>query len=97
MRLSKLSSQEMIVEDFEKASKQILSQTALIKELSEKVVKLEIRLDFIETDMKETEENIEEIHSFEMKIHVFSVIYNQAFAKIFKILGIFLKVVTSKN
>ena len=62
MRLSKLSSQEMIVEAIEKASKQILSQTALIKELSEKVVKLEIRLDFIETDMKETEVNIEEIH-----------------------------------
>ena len=62
MRLSKLSSQEMIVEAFEKASKQIFKQTALIKELSEKVVKLEIRLDFIETDMKETEENIEEIH-----------------------------------
>jgi len=62
MRLSKLSSQEMIVEAIDKASKQILSQTALIKELSEKVVKLEIRLDFIETDMKETEVNIEEIH-----------------------------------
>ena len=62
MRLSKLSSQEMIAEAIEKASKQILSQTALIKELSEKVVKLEIRLDFIETDMKETEVNIEEIH-----------------------------------
>ena len=34
MRLSKLSSQEMIVEAFEKASKQILKQTALIKELT---------------------------------------------------------------
>ena len=62
MRLSKLGSQEMIVEAIEKASKQIFSQTALIKELSEKVVKLGIRLDFIETDMKETEENMEERH-----------------------------------
>ena len=43
MRLSKLSSQEMIVEDFEKASKQILNQTALIKELTKRVEELEER------------------------------------------------------
>ena len=43
MRLSKLSSQEMIVEDFEKASKQILNQTALIKELTIRVEELEER------------------------------------------------------
>ena len=43
MRLSKLSSQEMIVEAIEKASKQILSQTALIKELTIRVEELEER------------------------------------------------------
>ena len=43
MRLSKLSSQEMIVEAFEKASKQILKQTALIKELTIRVEELEER------------------------------------------------------
>jgi len=43
MRLSKLSSQEMIVEAIEKASKQILSQTALIKELTKRVEELEER------------------------------------------------------
>ena len=43
MRLSKLSSQEMIVEAFEKASKQILNQTALIKELIKRVEELEER------------------------------------------------------
>ena len=43
MRLSKLSSQEMIVEAFEKASKQILSQAALIKELTIRVEELEER------------------------------------------------------
>ena len=43
VRLSKLSSQEMIVEDFEKASKQILNQTALIKELTKRVEELEER------------------------------------------------------
>jgi len=43
MRLSKLSSQEMIVEAIEKASKQILNQTALIKELTIRVEELEER------------------------------------------------------
>ena len=43
MRLSKLSTQEMIVEAFEKASKQILNQTALIKELTKRVEELEER------------------------------------------------------
>ena len=43
MRLSKLSSQEMIVEAIEKASKQILKQTALIKELTIRVEELEER------------------------------------------------------
>ncbi|SVE15671.1 uncharacterized protein METZ01_LOCUS468525, partial [marine metagenome] len=43
MRLSKLSSQEMIVEAIEKASKQILNQTALIKELTKRVEELEER------------------------------------------------------
>ena len=43
MRLSKLSSQEMIVEAFEKASKQILKQTALIKTLTLRVEELEER------------------------------------------------------
>ena len=43
MRLSKLSSQEMIVEAFEKASKQIFKQTALIKELTIRVEELEER------------------------------------------------------
>ena len=43
MRLSKLSSQEMIVEAIEKASKQILNQTALIKELPKRVEELEER------------------------------------------------------
>ena len=43
MRLSKLSSQEMIVQAIEKASKQILSQTALIKELTKRVEELEER------------------------------------------------------
>ena len=43
MRLSKLSSQEMIVEAIEKASKQILNQTALIKELIKRVEELEER------------------------------------------------------
>ena len=43
MRLSKLSSQEMIVEAIEKASKQILSKTALIKELTIRVEELEER------------------------------------------------------
>ena len=43
MRLSKLSSQEMIVEAFEKASKQILKQTVLIKELTIRVEELEER------------------------------------------------------
>ena len=43
MRLSKLSSQEMIVEAIEKASKQILNQTALIKELIKRIEELEER------------------------------------------------------
>ena len=43
MRLSKLSSQEMIVEAIEKPSKQILNQTALIKELTKRVEELEER------------------------------------------------------
>ena len=43
MRLSKLSSQEMIAEAIEKASKQILNQTALIKELTIRVEELEER------------------------------------------------------
>ena len=43
MRLSKLSSQERIVNAIEKASKQILSQTALIKELTIRVEELEER------------------------------------------------------
>ena len=43
MRISKLTSQEMIVEAIEKASKQILNQTALIKELTIRVEELEER------------------------------------------------------
>ena len=43
MRLSKLSTQEMIVEAIEKANKQILNQTALIKELTIRVEELEER------------------------------------------------------
>ena len=43
MRLSKQSSQERIVNAIEKASKQILSQTALIKELTIRVEELEER------------------------------------------------------
>ena len=43
MRLSKLSSQERIVNAIEKASKQILKQTALIKELTIRVEELEER------------------------------------------------------
>lgn len=43
MRLSKLTSQEMIVEAIEKANKQILNQTALIKTLTLRVEELEER------------------------------------------------------
>ena len=54
MRLSKLSSQEMIVEAIEKASKQILSQTALIKELT-------IRVEELEEEAKESKSEIDDI------------------------------------
>ena len=54
MRLSKLSSQEMIVEAFEKASKQILKQTALIKELT-------IRVEELEEEVKESKNEINDI------------------------------------
>ena len=51
MRLSKLSSQEMIVEAIEKASKQILNQTALIKELTKRVEELEDRAECTDDDL----------------------------------------------
>ena len=55
MRLSKLSSQERIVNAIEKASKQILSQTALIKELT-------IRVEELEERAEEKDEEISFIH-----------------------------------
>ena len=51
MRLSKLSSQEMIVEAIEKASKQILSQNSLIKELTKRVEELEDRAECTDDDL----------------------------------------------
>jgi predicted HTH domain antitoxin len=54
MRLSKLSSQEMIVEAFEKASKQILNQTALIKTLT-------LRVEELEEEVKERGNEIDDI------------------------------------
>jgi methanogenic corrinoid protein MtbC1 len=54
MRLSKLSSQEMIVEAIEKASKQILNQTALIKTLT-------LRVEELEEEVKERGNEIDDI------------------------------------
>ena len=54
MRLSKLSSQEMIVEAIEKASKQILNQTVLIKTLT-------LRVEELEEEVKERGNEIDDI------------------------------------
>ena len=50
MRLSKLSTQEMIVEAIEKANKQILNQTALIK----KTIRLLIKKNYHIASSKKT-------------------------------------------
>ena len=54
IRLSRMEEQELTVVAIEKAAQQLLDHTALIKELSEKVAKLE-------ENVKEREDEIDDI------------------------------------
>ena len=54
IRLSRMEEQELVVVAIEKAAQQLLDHTALIKELSEKVAKLE-------ENVKEREDEIDDI------------------------------------
>ena len=54
VRLSQMQEQELVIVAIEKAAQQLLDHTALIKELSEKVAKLE-------ENVKEREDEIDDI------------------------------------
>ena len=54
IRLSRMEEQELVIVAIEKAAQQLLDHTALIKELSEKVAKLE-------ENVKEREDEIDDI------------------------------------
>ena len=54
IRLSRMQEQELVIVAIEKAAQQLLDHTALIKELSEKVAKLE-------ENVKEREDEIDDI------------------------------------
>ena len=54
IRLSRMQEQELVIVAIEKAAQQLLDHTALIKELSEKVAKLE-------ENVKERENEIDDI------------------------------------
>ena len=54
IRLSRIQEQELVIVAIEKAAQQLLDHTALIKELSEKVAKLE-------ENVKEREDEIDDI------------------------------------
>ena len=54
IRLSSMQEQELVIVAIEKAAQQLLDHTALIKELSEKVAKLE-------ENVKEREDEIDDI------------------------------------
>ena len=62
MKILKLSSEELIVEAIEKANKQILIQTTLIKDLTKRVKGLTKRVEKLEDRAEFVDDDLECIH-----------------------------------